>query len=401
MKIVHLGKYYYPAAGGIETHLRTMAIAQAANGHEVEVHCFHHNPAGDSETFNDQGVTVFRYSTPGSFGQLTFCPSLTKNISRSDGDLFHVQVPNPSMILALLSSRPTGVPIVVTYQSDHVNQPVRGALFRPFELLFYAEVDRIIATSQTYRESSPLLRRFHKKVKVVPLGIPTDSWFNPTEAQRNEAAMVREQFAPDRPLWVTCSRLVPYKGIRYAIEAMRETDGKLLVLGDGPERDRLAALRNRLGLQPKVWFTGFVPDLVPYLMAATALWLPSFNRAEAFGIIQIEAMAAGCPVINCLIPGSGVASVSVDGLTGFTVPTKNASALATAATRLAADDTLRARFSAQAVDRVKRLFSLPVCLAQVQEIYDDVVARSRRSHAHVHRIIRKTSEMKTSISKKA
>jgi len=190
---------------------------------------------------------------------------------------------------------------------------------------------------------------------------------------------------------------VPYKGIQHAILAMKGMPGKLSILGDGPERDRLTLLRDRQGLRDKVEFVGFQPDLVPYLLAATALILPSVNRAEAFGIIQLEAMAAGCPIINTDIAGSGVPSVSPDGVTGFTVPVHDSGAIAAAALRLLSDEVLRARFAANGVERVRRYYSLPVCLAQVQEIYDGVVEAARNSHAHVHRLIRKKADMKTSV----
>jgi rhamnosyl/mannosyltransferase len=263
------------------------------------------------------------------------------------------------------------------------------------EWLFYSEVNRIIATSTAYLDSSSLLQQFKNRVSIVPLGIATEQWSQPSRAQQAVAEQLRREHGS--PLWVTCSRLVPYKGVQHAILAMRSMPGKLRILGDGPERDALVALRDSAGLAGKVEFVGFQKDLVPELMAATALLLPSINRAEAFGIIQLEAMAAGCPVINSQIPGSGVPLVSVDGLTGLTVPVGDSAALAAAATRLAQDPALRSRLSANAIERVRRYFSLPVCIAQTNVIYEEVVRRSRHSHAHIHRILRKSADMKTSI----
>lgn len=337
------------------------------------------------ELFQDGPVTVRRFGVPYSFARLTYNQELTRYLGEVKADIFHVHVPNPSMIIsyvvALIKQRLPAVPLVVTYHSDHVNQPVRGVLFRPLENFFFSQVDRIIATSQPYVESSTLLHHFEDKVTVVPLGIPTAPFRHPTPAQKARAEEIKKHY--EGPIWISCSRLVPYKGIEFAIRAMNDAPGHLLILGDGPERDHLSDLTHQVGLADRVHFLGFQPDLIPYLLAATALWLSSINRAEAFGIVQVEAMAAGIPVINCHIPGSGVEGVSVNGETGFTVPHANPMALARAATDLHADPELRARFSANASRRAQRDYDLSACLTQTMAVYEQAKANCRIRHRKI------------------
>ncbi len=381
-----------------------MALAQAKAGHQVQVFCFNHQVGQPTEIFMDGGVKIFRFRVNYNFARLAYVAELTKAIVDSNADIFHLQVPNPSMILsyaiAQFTNRLPRIPVVVTYQSDHVNQPLRGLFFSPIENYFYSSVDRILATSESYRNSSPLLRRFKDRVTVVPLGIPTEKIGNPTPMQIQQSEEIRKHYGS--PLWITCSRLVPYKGIQFAIQAMKEAPGQLLILGDGPERDRLRRLCERHGISDRVHFLGFQADLLPYFMAATALWLPSINRAEAFGIIQIEAMAAGLPVINCSIEGSGVAEVSVNGESGFTVPVGSATAIAAAAIKIHENPNMRAAFSANALSRVTKNYELSTCVDQIFDVYSALTSSAQvvkigASHNRHRAPTFKTAEMTTKI----
>jgi glycosyltransferase involved in cell wall biosynthesis len=96
------------------------------------------------------------------------------------------------------------------------------------------------------------------------------------------------------------------------LQALVNVPGRLMVVGEGPLRRELGELADRLGVADRVVWQGWLSDaeLIGAYHAATALWFPSNARSEAFGLVQIEAMACGCPVINANIAGSGVAWVS-------------------------------------------------------------------------------------------
>ena len=130
----------------------------------------------------------------------------------------------------------------------------------------------------------------------------------------------------------------------------------MLLVGDGPDQRALQAEARRLGVRDRVVFLGHVPRLVPYYLAADAFWFPSNARSEAFGLVQVEAMASGCPVINTAIPHSGVPWVSRHEETGLTVPVDDPVALAAAASRLLTEPGLRDRLAAAARERAIREF---------------------------------------------
>src|SRR5205814_5952563 len=127
-------------------------------------------------------------------------------------------------------------------------------------------------------------------------------------------------------------------GFEYLIEALTSVKGKLLLVGTGPLLEELAALAAARGVADRVVFLGEIQneDVTPYYHASDVFVLPSIARSEAFGIVQIEAMAAGKPVVNTDLD-SGVPFVSQHDLTGLTVPPKNSAALANALNRILDD----------------------------------------------------------------
>jgi rhamnosyl/mannosyltransferase len=372
LRICHLGKYYPPAAGGIETHVRTLAQAQAALGADVTVFCFQHQPAPTSRE-QDGEVEVVRFRRLASVAKLDVSPALCWALRRVQADVIHMQAPNPAGILAVLAARPR-LPLVVTYQSDVVRQKILGALFQPLERLFYRQVRLILSTSPTYGAGSRFLADYRDRLTVLPMGINLDPYLNPSADHQDAARRLRERYPG--PLWLACGRLVYYKGLGVAVRALRRTPGTLLVVGDGPEQPALEAEALRLGVRDRVVFVGSVPyqEIIPYYLAAEAFWFPSNARSEAFGLVQVEAMACGCPVINTALFGSGVAWVSPDNETGLTVPVDDADAFAAAALRLLREPGLRARLAEGGRARARREFDHRVMAERSLELYHGMLA---------------------------
>ena len=141
------------------------------------------------------------------------------------------------------------------------------------------------------------------------------------------------------------------------------------------------SLAAQLGVTDKVVFAGEINNagVTPYYHAADLFALASVARSEAFGIVQIEAMAAGLPVVNTSLD-SGVPFVSLDGETGLTVPPGNPQALAAAINRLLDDDGLRQSLGQAGVRRARQEFSLDTMLRRTLELYESVTAeRGERS----------------------
>jgi rhamnosyl/mannosyltransferase len=155
---------------------------------------------------------------------------------------------------------------------------------------------------------------------------------------------------------------------------MTKVKGRLLIVGDGPLRNRLESLAVSLGVSDNVIFLGEIQNelLVPYYHATKVFVLPSVARSEAFGIVQLEAMACGKPVVNTSLD-SGVPFVSLDGITGFTVPPADSNALSNAINMLLEDSALNAQFGQAALRRVEREFNLELMVSRLICLYHDVL----------------------------
>lgn len=367
MKVLHVGKFYPPHPGGMERHLEDLARGLRARGDvEVEVLVSADGRRTVSETVD--GVRVTRAGTVATVASTSFSPGLVRAIRRAEADVVHLHHPNPAGSLAWLASRHRG-PLVVTYHSDIVRQKVLGALANPVLDGVLARADAIIASSPGYAASSPVLRRHADRVRVIPFGLDARAL---GEAAPDAVRALRERHGPRVVLAV--GRLVYYKGLQYLVRAMREVEATLLVAGDGPLRPELEAETRAAGLADRVVFLGAVADLRPYYQAADVFVLPSVARSEAFGLVQLEAMACGVPVVNTRLD-TGVPFVSRDGETGFTVPPADASALAAALRHLLDDAPLRARMGAAARRRVDTDFRLDTMVERTAALYPEALAR--------------------------
>lgn len=387
LRVCHLGKYYPPASGGIETHVQTLARAQAALGADVRVICVNHAGAdgtdstwkrfGRTQTVADHDgpVQVLRVGRWASLARLDACPQLASVLRRLMDDpphILHLHTPNPTMLLALAWFCPA-VPLVVTHHSDIVKQRVLHYPFSVFERLAYRRAARLLATSPAYAGGSRVLTAFCSKVRPLPLGLNLDPYLQPSAAAREFAGELRRKF--QGPLWLSVARLTYYKAIHIALEALVHTPGTLLVVGVGPLAQKLRDRAAKLGVANRVVWMGYVsPDeLVGAYLAASALWFPSNARSEGFGLVQVEAMAAGCPVINAEVPQSGVTWVCPHEVAGLTIPLNDPAALAAAAERLLNDPRLRARLIAAARRRSEQEFSREVMARRSLDIYRDVL----------------------------
>lgn len=368
LRVLHVGKFYPPHMGGIETHLQALCGALREHA-DVRVIVSSENHKTVEETI--RSVPVARLSTLVTAFSTSISPEMVSRIRNSDAELVHIHLPNPAAVLAYLAGGHRGR-LVVTYHSDTVKQKVLGRLFEPLLNAALRKSSAIIATSPNYLATSPVLQAFRDRCHVIPYGIDTSQF------EQCDPEGVREVRAKlgDR-LVISVGRLVYYKGFEVLIRAMAGVRGKLVIVGDGPLREDLKSLTAQLGVQEKVVFAGEIDNagLNFYYHAADLFALASVARSEAFGIVQIEAMAAGLPVINTGLD-SGVPFVSLDGQTGLTVPPSNPEALAAAINRLLDDDTLRKSLGQAGVRRAKQEFSLDTMLRRTLDLYQTVCADS-------------------------
>lgn len=314
------------------------------------------------------GVTVHRMPTWGVVAATPMCPELFTIIRRVRPDLVHVHHPHPLAMLAYLATG-SGIPCVIGYHSDIVRQRVLGLAVAPILRATLARSAAILVASPQYLDSSRVLQAFREKCHVVPYGFEPVA---PARLDPHVVAALRAQFGPRLVLAV--GRLTAYKGFEYLVRAMATVDARLVIVGEGPCRPALERLISTLALQDRVALLGSVPDVAPYYEACDVFVLPSITRNEAFGLVQLEAMAAGKPVVNTTID-SGVTYASPSGVTGQAVPPADPGALADAIRGLLADPVRRHALGAAGRARVASEFSVAAMVQQTVALYRQVLAR--------------------------
>jgi len=369
MRVLQLGKYYEPHVGGIETHLGLLANGLTARGVELEVLVHGSGTKTVHETV--RGIPITRVGTLGRILSTDLSPSLVTELCRPY-DVLHLHTPHPMAMFAYLAARKPHHVLVITHHSDVVRQVRMRSVLQPLFRAVMARADAIIATSQRYVESSEELRPYRSRVRVIPYGINLEQ-FSPSLKQLRSARDLRTKYG-ERIVLAT-GRLIYYKGFETLLESMTEVDGHLVLIGDGPLGSALRSKAQMLGIESRVTFAGEIhqSEIPSWYRAADVFVLSSIARSEAFGIVQLEAMAAGLPVVNTQLD-SGVPFVSIDGQTGFTVPPLDPRSLARAINALLADRELRERLGRRAKERVNQLFTKARMVDQLRAIYRGVLS---------------------------
>jgi rhamnosyl/mannosyltransferase len=372
VRILQLGKFYPPHRGGIETHVETLCqgLAQVTT---VEVEVIVANDSVWSATENLDGARVRRLGRLVEITSVPLCPRLAWAIRRTPADLIHLHVPNPYAALALLLSGHRA-PMVISWHSDVIRQRNLAWLLAPLERAVVNRAAAIVASSANYLESSPTLAWNRARCRVIPFGV------DPAEfAVRDPSRVTHIRVCYGPRIVLAAGRLVYYKGFEHLIRAMPQVDAQLLIVGEGPGRAQLESEVARAGVRERVTFLGDVSreQLIDTYHAADVFVLPSIARSEAFGIVQLEAMACGVPIVNTRIE-SGAPGVSLDDETGLTVEPGLPAALAAAINRLLDDPELRARYGAAGARRVREHFSRDMMVTRTLALYREVLGRLQK-----------------------
>lgn len=384
MRVLHIGKFYPPAAGGMERFLGDLAEAQARAGHAVAAVVHQRRPRVATADETIAGVRVVRVRHWGELVYAPIAPGFRRAVAKAcrdfRPDVLHLHLPNLAapMLLGLHALR--HVPWVIHWHADvvasRIDRRLAAAyrLYRPFESAVLRRAARVIATSEAYLESSPAIWPCRTKVDVVPLGLDLRRLPEPSPELR---AWAEAQWRPDGGLRVlTVGRLTYYKGHEALLRAAaRDPNVQAAIVGGGQLQQRIDRLLGELMVRRRVTLHGYLDDPHTQALLATcdAFVLPSLERTEAFGIVQMEAMRYGKPLITSDIPGSGVSVPCIDGVTGLLVPVNDAPALA-AAMRKLEDPALRERLGEAGRRRVTDQFAIE----RVAEAIDGVYAQAHR-----------------------
>ncbi len=372
MRVTMVNKYYPPHLGGIEFHMRDLAMGLTARG--VDVRAIVANEATEALTETVDGVKVTRLARSFHYASTPVAPGMSRAIrAESRGadapDLFHLHFPYPWGEVAWLRAKVTQ-PTVLAYHSDIVRQKALLSAYAPILKRVLDRADIVLASSPNMVEYSPFLSRIADKCRVIPYGVHVERYADTPEL----LARAAELRAPHgRPIVLFVGRLVYYKGPEVLMRAMAEVDADAVVIGRGPLKPELERIAEEAGITDRVTFLDPVDDaeLAAWYHAADVFCLPSVARSEAYGLVQLEAHASGTPTISTTLTTS-VPFVNEHGLTGLTVPPGDVAALTEALRTLVADESLRVRLGAQARERAFADFSVERMVDQTLAVYAEL-----------------------------
>ncbi|MEH6446050.1 MAG: glycosyltransferase [Oceanospirillaceae bacterium] len=229
-------------------------------------------------------------------------------------DIVHYHFPYPFADILHLTSQIKKTTLI-TYHSDIIKQKHLLKLYRPLKQRFLNSVDNIVATSPNYLKTSSVLIRLKHKTTVIPLGLDKATY---PEAGTEKLNLWRNRFGPRFFLFVGVIRY--YKGLHILVDAARNSDYPIVILGAGPIETELKEQATKLGVH-NIHFLGFLRDegKVALLALCYAVIFPSHLRSEAFGISLLEGAMYGKPLISSEI-GTGTTYINIDKETGIVVP---------------------------------------------------------------------------------
>jgi rhamnosyl/mannosyltransferase len=367
LRVLHLGKFYPPVRGGMETILETLCRGEQ---HAVCTRALVTNRARRTEHNVVDGVSVTRLGRALMVGSVAITPTLPIALARAKTDLIVLHEPNPWALLAYCLVRPKAR-LIIWYHSPVVRPRWRYRLFyHPLLEFALRRAVRVVVASPPMRDA-PVLAPHRAKCVVIPYGLDLDR-YRPTNAVTARALALRAQFRA--PVLLFIGRLVCYKGVDVLLRALPGLEAHVVIVGDGGLRGTLETTVRDLRIGNRVHFVGEVGDeeRLAWLYACDALVLPSVTRQEAFGIVQLEAMLCGRPVVSTDVP-TGVPWVNVHDQTGL-VAACDAASLHGALRRLVADAGLRRRLGEAGRARVLETFSSEGMCTAVQALYQEVAA---------------------------
>lgn len=364
MRLLQVSKLYHPWVGGVEKIVQE--IAEGLNGKdslEMEVLCC--QPKGSGRTEEVNGIKVYRASSLGifwglpiSFDFFRLFKKLLKNVDIID---FHHPFPLGDLAISLFRGK---TKVVVHYHSDIIRQKILEVFFKPLIMNTLRSAQKIVVSNPNLIKNSFYLQKFQEKCEIIPFGVDMTRF---KKFDENEVQKIKEKYG-NFVLFV--GRLSYYKGLSFLIKAMHEIRANLVIVGDGPLKENLKSQIADLKIENRVFFLPFQFEekLVNLYRACSVFVLPSIFRSEAFGVVLIEAMACGKPIISTEL-GTGTSFVNQDGITGFVVPPKNSQALTQVINKILIDKGMAQEFGENALKRAREEFFLEKMLGATATLY--------------------------------
>lgn len=379
LRVLQLGKQYYPHIGGIEVTMQQ--IAEGIQG-EVDSFVLVSQERGPARKEVINGVPVYFAKSWGIIASMPVSWDLIRYLRRhrDDYDIIHLHMPFPLGDLACLLSGFKGK-LVLYWHSDIIRQKKAMLFYRPLMQWTLRRADVIAIATQGNIDGSPYVKPFERKCVKIPFGLRKE-W---EEKSDQYWAGVTEKQGKQGIKLLFIGRFVYYKGCEILIEAMellkannRLAGIELCLVGTGVLEEELKNRVDQAGLEGCITFAGKVSDevLEEKIRECDVLVFPSVANSEAFGLVQLEVMAFGKPVINTSLP-TGVPWVSLDRKTGLTVPPGDAAALENAIFWMKEHPGERLEMGIRARERVKKEFNQKKLLKKMIWLYRKLCAEEK------------------------
>jgi glycosyltransferase involved in cell wall biosynthesis len=341
--ILQVCKVYFPVKGGVQIVVERLA-KQMQDQYSSTILTTAESKSGvEKAGFGE----IIRCKSHFELFSMPFAPSLFARFfsQAAKADVILSHSPFPLADIAILLSFFRINKLIVYWHSDVVTQKLFRMLLSPITHLILRKSDAIVVSNPVLIQSSPYLSKYREKCSVVPIGFEPDP-----DAVKN---------VKDMGYFLFVGRHVPYKGIGVLIDAANRSGVKLVLIGNGPLFRKHQQKVEKLGISDKVTFVKEADDYQVQMMMSEckALVLPSVLESEAFGMVQVEAMAFGKPIINTNLE-SGVPWVARNGIEAMTVEPNDVKALSKALHEINVDSDLGARLGENAVQRWKQEFTL-------------------------------------------
>ncbi len=341
--------------GGAEVFTADLCEGLPTLGARVELFCPEGRPF--VEYAARRGITSVNWKTRGKFDPLTVF-RLARLLRQRNIDVIHTHLSTASL-LGAFAARLAGKRSVA-----HVHGLNTATCFR--------KSDAVIAVSGAVKSHLSGQGMDERKIHVVHGGV------DPAKFQPVRAAEARRNlgYDPDSPIFGVFGRLSNEKGQRTAVEAMsfllqNNRRARLLIVGDGRDREELAALAASLGIADHVHFTGFQTDIRPFMSACDAVIVPSVK--EGFGLAAVEAMAMERPVIASAT--GGLPEIVIQGETGFLIPCSDPNAVARSMESIIVDGDIAQAMGARGRERAREHFDLSKQIARVLTVLRETAGR--------------------------
>lgn len=369
------------AHGGTEIAAYNLAIEMAKIGNEIDVFTTSINSKNSIEIYPH--MRIHRHATSFKIASANASLKLIYKPLNYDLDIVHAHSPIPySDLPALLYAKRKKVPFILTYQFD--GQETGGSFMRNTGVSLYNKVfinkvlssaDVIIATTQSYADESPFLKNYKDKIVIIPNGINIDEV---TTTLSKEESRTETGLPCDTKFILFFGSLVSYKGPDILLKAFNIvkkeiSEVKLIFAGRGPMLEELQELTRKFDLENDVIFLGFVEEEKKplYYKAVDIFCLPSTNMAESFGIVNLEAMASGIPIVSSNL--GGIPDIVQDGENGLLAEPRDPDSLARALMKLLKNDELRHEMGEKGRKMVKK-YSWDNIAIKTENLYKDILS---------------------------